>query len=382
MGRFATIARPMRLTRSHGGTSCHRPSRRARIQTRTHGILVVRHENEISGTTDVAKHPEFAALKTTKFVDGVPLTGWFTENFTLEEIKTLRVRERLPKLRPQNIALKGQQQILTLDEVLDIAEEANRTREVPVGVYVETKHPSYFQGLGIDLNDLLIDNLERRGANHSDSKVIIQLMETGNLRQLRERSPLTLIQLMDRKGAPYDLVAAQDPRTYAKLTSAAELATIAEYADGIGPNKSQVISRDKKASLKTDTGLVGRAHDLGLLVHIWTMRNENNFLHGSNGWRQGADAFPVSLSCHTICITICGMAVINFRTDESAERALAELTADGSTVSDAIRRALTDAVRLRRREQMRRESLEMLNDPDDRAESESVLQEMDQLRAR
>ena len=242
------------------------------------GILVVRHENEISGTTDVAKHPEFAALGTTKHVDGVPLTGWFTEDFTLEEIKTLRVRERLPKLRPQNIGLGGQQQILTFDEVLDIAEQANRTRDVPVGVYVETKHPTYFLGLGLDLNDLLIDNLERRDANHAAAKVTIQSMETGNLRQLRERTPLPLIQLMDRKGAPYDLVAARDLRTYAMLTSAAELATIAEYADGIGPNKSQVISRDKKASLKADTGLVGRAHDLGLLVHIWTMRNENNFL--------------------------------------------------------------------------------------------------------
>ena len=242
------------------------------------GILVVRHENEISGTTDVAKHPEFAALGTTKHVDGVPLTGWFTEDFTLEEIKTLRVRERLPKLRPQNIGLGGQQQILTFDEVLDIAEQANRTRDVPVGVYVETKHPTYFLGLGLDLNDLLIDNLECRDANHAAAKVIIQSMETGNLRQLRERTPLPLIQLMDRKGAPYDLVAARDLRTYAMLTSAAELATIAEYADGIGPNKSQVISRDKKANLKADTGLVGRAHDLGLLVHIWTMRNENNFL--------------------------------------------------------------------------------------------------------
>lgn len=241
-------------------------------------VLVVRHENEISGTTDVAKRPEFAARKTTKHVDGILLTGWFTEDFTLKEIKTLRVRERLPKLRPQNRELGGQQQILTFDEVLDIAEEANRTRDVKIGVYVETKHPSYFAGIGIDLNDLLIDNLERRGANHAESKVIIQSMETGNLRRLRERTPLALIQLMDRSGAPYDLAAAHDPRTYATLTSAAELATIAEYADGIGPNKSQVISRDRRTNLKADTGLAGRAHDVGLLVHIWTMRDENNFL--------------------------------------------------------------------------------------------------------
>ena len=242
------------------------------------GILVVRHENEIGGTTDVAEHPEFADRRAAKFIDGVPLTGWFTEDFTLEEIKTLRVRERLPKLRPQNIGLGGQQQILTFDEVLDVAEQANRTREAKIGVYVETKHPTYFAGIGIDLNDLLIDNLERRGANHADSKVIIQSMETGNLRRLRERTRLPLIQLMDRTGAPYDLVAAQDRRTYADLTTVAELVTIADYADGIGPNKSQVISRDRRANLRADTGLVGKAHDLGLLVHIWTMRNENNFL--------------------------------------------------------------------------------------------------------
>lgn len=247
--------------------------------------LIVRHENEIGGTTDVAEHPEFAGRRTTKVVDGVSETGWFTEDFTLAEIKTLRVKERLPDLRPQNVPLEGQQQILTFDEVLDIAEQSNRA--LPVGVYVETKHPTYFAGIGIDLNDLLIEVLERRGVNRTGARIIIQSMETGNLRRLRDRTPLTLIQLMDRTGAPYDLIAAKDPRTYADLMSAAELKTIATYADGIGPNKSQVIGRDKKARLTTGTGLVSRAHEVGLLVHIWTMRDENNFL--PTDYRVGTD---------------------------------------------------------------------------------------------
>ncbi|MEV7397352.1 glycerophosphodiester phosphodiesterase [Aeromicrobium sp. NPDC092404] len=242
------------------------------------GVLVVRHENEIGGTTDVADRREFLDRKMTKFIDGVPHTGWFTEDFTLEEIKTLRVRERLPALRPQNISLEHVEQILTFVEVLDIAAEASVGRAEPIGVYVETKHPTYFAAIGLDLNDLLVADLQRRGANHERSKVMIQSMETGNLRRLLGRTPLPLIQLMDRRGAPYDLIEARDPRTYADLTAPRELATIATYADGIGPNKSQVIARDKKYRLAGQTALIRNAHDVGLLVHIWTMRNENNFL--------------------------------------------------------------------------------------------------------
>ena len=242
------------------------------------GVLVVRHENEIGGTTDVAERSEFADRKVSKFIDGVPYTGWFTEDFTLEEIKTLRVRERLPQLRPQNIALARTEKILTFDEVLNIAEEASQGRDEPIGVYVETKHPTYFKGIGLDLNDLLIANLERRRVNHEGAKIIIQSMETANLKALRDRTPLVLIQLMDRQGAPYDLVAARDPRTYWSMRKPPELQKIAAYADGIGPNKSQVIKRDIRYRLASTTKLVRRAHDLGLLVHIWTMRNENNFL--------------------------------------------------------------------------------------------------------
>ena len=183
------------------------------------GHLVVRHENEIGSTTDVADHAEFADRRTTKTVDGVEKDGWFTEDFTLAELKTLRAKERIPDVRPGNVPLGGTEQILTFDEVVAIAEQGFVRRGTPVGVYVETKHPTYFAGIGLDLNDLLIDALERLGLNHEDAPVIIQSFESGNLQDFRKRSPLFLVQLMSPKGAPADFVAAGDPRTYTDLMS-------------------------------------------------------------------------------------------------------------------------------------------------------------------
>lgn len=249
------------------------------------GHLVVRHENEIGHTTDIAARPEFSDRRTTKRIDGVWLSGWFTEDLTLEEVKTLRVRERLPQLRPQNLALAGTQQVLTFEEVLEIARRADRR----VGVYVETKHPTYFQGLGLDLDDRLVDALEAADLNRPDADVpvVIQSMETANLRGLRPRTPLTLVQLLDRKEAPWDLVAAGDPRTYADLTTSDQLTELARHVDGIGPNKTLVIARRRGHWLDGETGLVERAHAAGLLVHIWTMRDENNFLPAD--FRSSAD---------------------------------------------------------------------------------------------
>ncbi len=249
------------------------------------GVLVVRHENEVGHTTDVASRPEFADRRTTKVIDGTPFAGWFTEDFTLSELKSLRCRERLPQLREQNLPLNDLEPILTFDEVLGIARSADRM----VGVYVETKHPSYFSERDLDLDDRLLDALERFGLNRPDADVpvVFQSSETRNLRGLRDRTPLPLVQLMDRAGAPWDLVAAGDPRTYADLESAEELVRIAEYADGIGPHKSQVIGRDRRHRLTGPTGLVERAHAAGLFVHIWTMRDENNFLPAD--YRVGTD---------------------------------------------------------------------------------------------
>jgi glycerophosphoryl diester phosphodiesterase len=240
------------------------------------GHLVVRHENEIGHTTDVADHPELADRRTTKQVDGVWLSGWFTEDLTLEEVRSLRVRERLPQLRPRNLELPADQRVLTFEEVLEIAAAADRR----VGVYVETKHPSYFHELGLDLDDLLVAALEKADLNRVDADVpvVFQSKETANLRGLRPRTPLPLVQLMDRKGAPWDLEVAGDPRTYADLASGPELHRLAEHVDGIGPNKSMVIARRAGHWLDGETGLVGRAHEAGLVVHVWTMRDENNFL--------------------------------------------------------------------------------------------------------
>ncbi len=235
------------------------------------GHLVVRHENWIDGTTDVADHPEFVDRQATKIVDGVSITGWFTEDFTLAELKTLRCKERIPDVRPKNVALAGTEQILTLDEVLDIAEDAGG--EAPVGVYIETKHPSYFESLGINLNDMLIETLERRGFNDPDALVVIQSFESANLRAIRPRTPAMLVQLMMVKGQPADFAVAGDPRTYEDLRSDEGLAFVAEYADVIGPNKQVVIKPDVGP-----TGLIERAHAAGLDVHVWTMRNENQFL--------------------------------------------------------------------------------------------------------
>ena len=225
------------------------------------GLLVVRHENEISGTTDVADHPEFAGRKTTKTVDGSDKTGWFTEDFTLSELKTLRTRERIPDVRPHNADLPGEQ-ILTFDEVVRIAEEGTDRRGSTVGVYVETKHPSYFASIGLNLNDLLVDALVRDDLNRADAPVIIQSFETGNLRDLRERSPLPLVRLvMPRKLADID-----------------DLADVATFADAIGPHKDLVIPRTADGRLGEPTDLVERAHAAGLDVHIWTMRDEPSFL--------------------------------------------------------------------------------------------------------
>ncbi|OUZ08667.1 glycerophosphodiester phosphodiesterase [Aeromicrobium sp. PE09-221] len=255
------------------------------------GVLVVRHENELSDTTDVAKRPAFADRKTTKRVDGASVTGWFAEDFTVAELKSLGLRERFPALRRHNE--DGAGEILTLDEVLDIAaaENTRRGRDEPrVGVCPETKHPTYFAENGIDIDGLLLARLEAWDLNHEDADfpVILQSMEPGNLRRLRARTPLPLIQLLEHAGAPYDLIAAADTRDYAFLASAPGLAFIAEYADGVGAHKSLVIGRDGNDRLSGPTSLVRDAHELGLAVHVWTLRDENRFLPAE--MRIGQDA--------------------------------------------------------------------------------------------
>ncbi|RJL26613.1 glycerophosphodiester phosphodiesterase [Bailinhaonella thermotolerans] len=247
-------------------------------------VLVARHENEISGTTDVEKRPEFAGRRTTKTIDGVPVTGWFTEDFTLAELRTLRAEERVPELRPDNAAYDGLYQIPTFDEVLELA------RRRGVGVYPETKHPTYFDRAGLSLEEPLLASLRRFGLTSPRSPVIIQSFETANLRELRSRTRVRLAQLLSASGAPYDLVAAGDPRTYADLAKPEGLAWIAGYADGVGVNTALVIPAGPDGRLGEPTSLVRDAHRRGLSVHVWTVRNENSQLPLDH--RQGNPASP------------------------------------------------------------------------------------------
>mgnify|MGYP002078697770 FL=1 len=244
------------------------------------GHLIVRHENEIGHTTDIAERREFTSLKTTKVVDGVELEGWFSEDLTLDQIKSLKTRERIPEIRPRNASLRGDT-ILTFDEVLQIQAAENNERgpdQDPIGVYVETKHPTYFANAGLDLNDLLLASLERFNLNRADAPIIIQSMETANLRRFSHTTDLPLVQLLEWSGAPADFVANADPRTYRDLAEPEGLDFIAEYAHGVGAHKRHVIGRDQKQRWTGETQFVEHAHARGLAVHVWTLRSENKFL--------------------------------------------------------------------------------------------------------
>jgi len=213
------------------------------------GVLIARHENEIGGTTDVAAHPEFAARRRTQTIDGETLTGWFTEDFTLAEIKTLRARERLPQLRPANTAFDGRFTVPTFDEILALANEANRERRgrAAIGVYPETKHPAHFTSLGLPLELPVLRALDQHGYGKPDSPVFIQSFDPDNLRYLRSMTGLPLVQLLEHR--------------------LGDLAEVATYADAIGIYKP----------LATPSG-VAEAHERGLAVHVWTFRAENEFL--------------------------------------------------------------------------------------------------------
>jgi len=236
------------------------------------GVLVARHENEISGTTDVASRPEFAARKTTKKIDGNDVTGWFAEDFTLEELRTLRAVERLPDLRPANTAFNGRYQIPTFQEVIDLAKREG------VGIYPETKHPTYFDSIGLSLEEPLVRTLRANKLDSRKAKVFVQSFEVANLRELAREVKVPLVQLTSASGRPYDFTHAGDPRTYADLTSRKGLRWVARYADGLGPDKNQIVPRDDQNRLKAPTALVKDAHRAGLVVHPYTFRPENDFL--------------------------------------------------------------------------------------------------------
>ncbi|MEV4221910.1 glycerophosphodiester phosphodiesterase [Nonomuraea sp. ATR24] len=249
------------------------------VPTKDH-VLVARHENEISGTTDVSLRPEFAARRTTKVIDGRNVTGWFTEDFTLAELKTLRAVERLPSIRQRNTVYNGYYQVLTFQEVIDLAERMSRQYGKRVGVFPETKHPTYFRSIGLPLEEPLIETVKRNGLNRPNSPVVVQSFEPSSLKRVAKDLRVPLWQALGTSGQPYDLKAAGDPTTYADMMKPEGLAKIAEYAQWIGPDKSSAIPVNPDGSWGKPTTLVSDAHRAGLKIGVYTFRSENQYLPG------------------------------------------------------------------------------------------------------
>ncbi|MER8161469.1 glycerophosphodiester phosphodiesterase [Streptomyces sp. NPDC094472] len=252
------------------------------------GHLVCRHENDITATTDVSAHPEFADRKTTKTVDGTKLTGWFTEDFTLAELKTLRAKERIPGNRQRNTLYDGRWEVPTFEEVLQWAEREGRRRGRRVWLYVETKHPTYFRKLGLGIEEPLAKLLRRYGRHKKDAALFLQSFEPSSIQRLRKlvgTPSVVLLSTVDSR--PWDFVEANDPRTVADLVKPEGLKWIASYAQGIGPDLSVIIPRTADGKLGTPTSVVKDAHAAGLILHPYTMRNENTFLPAD--FRRGTD---------------------------------------------------------------------------------------------
>ncbi|CAM5558712.1 glycerophosphodiester phosphodiesterase family protein [Streptomyces atroolivaceus] len=232
------------------------------VATKDH-VLVVRHENEISGTTDVSRHPEFAARRTTKTVDGRAVTGWFTEDFTLAELRTLRAVERLPLVRNRNTVFDGRERIMTFQEVVDLARSLSKEHGRRITVFPETKHPAYFRSVGLPLEPELIRTVRRNRLTARDC--VVQSFDPASLRQVAAaRLGLPLWQALGTSGAPYG-----HPVTYREMMTPAGLREIASYARWIGPDKS---------SLVPPLTLLDDAHAAGLKVGAYTFRAENQYL--------------------------------------------------------------------------------------------------------
>ena len=242
------------------------------------GHLVARHEPDIGGTTNVADHPEFAGRQHSEVIDGTNFPDtWFTFDFTLAELKTLRAKERLPDIRPANTAHNGLYEIPTFEEVIELANQHD------VGIYPETKHPTFFESKGFSFDEPLLAALRAGGRGDKAAKVFIQSFEVGNLKRLNTKTPLPLVQLIDATRGPADLFPAL---TYDQMVTPSGLADIAEYADGIGPEKSRIVRGNTAGNpLGAPTTLIRDAHRVGLVLHPFTFRPENNFLAAD--FRQG-----------------------------------------------------------------------------------------------
>jgi glycerophosphoryl diester phosphodiesterase len=251
------------------------------------GYLVARHENDITGTTNVSTLAQFADRRVTKTIDGAQITGWFTEDFTLAELKTLRARERIPQNRPANTEFNDQFEIPTLAEVVALAKEMSASTGRTIHIYPETKHPTYFKSINLPLEDRLINALKADDFTKTQATVFIQSFETANLKEIRQKIGTTqpnwkLVQLIDSaEKAPYDFVAAGDTRKYADLLTQSSIQEIATYANGLGPYKLNLINVDGNGAFQTPSDVIRFAHEAKLIVHSWTFRPEDPFLPAS-----------------------------------------------------------------------------------------------------
>ena len=244
------------------------------------GQLFVRHDNELGLTTDVAEHPEFAPRKRQQQVDGVTMEGWFSEDFSAAELKRLRAVERIGQIRPGNTRFNGQFEIPTLQQVIDLVKALQISQGRQIGLYIETKHPTHFAGLGLGIEKQLLEVLARNGYRDASAPVYIQSFEVSNLKALHQLSSLRLIQLYD-SGQPYDQLAQGKSLSYAQMASADGFKAVAKYATGVGPDKSLIIAQDDKGGLGKPSRFVADAHAAGLLVHPYSFRAENYFLPAS-----------------------------------------------------------------------------------------------------
>lgn len=258
------------------------------------GVLVVRHENEIGSTTDVASQRRFADRRTTKVIDGAKLTGWFTEDFTWDELASLRTRERLPKIRTSSASFDDTQPVLRLRDVLDLVRAASLDQGREIGVVLEIKHATYFAGLGFDIAALIEEELRDAGWARGELPLIVESFESTVLRRLRERGlPATYVYLLEASGTAFDLHqrdGAAAP-TYAATASPAGLDALVGHVDGISLDKKVILAPDRRGRATGPARVVGDAKERGLRVYTWTARPENAFLLPEFRGRGGGGTF-------------------------------------------------------------------------------------------
>ncbi len=265
------------------------------------GYLIARHDNVLDLTTNVAEVPEFRERRTQKIVDGRAISGWFSEDFTLEELRRLRAVERIPSVRPANARFDGQFGVPTLGEAIAVIQALEMTLEKDVGLYIELKHPTYFDEIGLPMEGALARELRESGYHEPQHKAFLQSFEIESLRRLNRVTDLRLVQLLSGFGQPYDLQTAGSSLTYGAMATADGLREIAAYADGVAPEKyGFLIPLDRRGNLAIEdaSDFVAQAHAAGLVVHPYTFRAENEFLPAD--LRTSADATELGAAAQEI----------------------------------------------------------------------------------